>query len=503
MTIKHTLLLGLAALTTACTSDFLNLPPQGSVTASTFYQSGADFDQALTGAYQVTRPALTGISSWLMGEMRSDNTHYEYNGALRGTPELKEQLADFTDNDQNQHTNDKYYADYLGIARANIVLNRLPGAGLKADVTGPITGEARFLRALFYFDLVQYYGSVPLYLSEISAPGESYLGKSSVEDIYKIIIADAQDAVSKLPVPKFPQTGRATKGSAAMLLAHVYMVRKDYAGAETLLRTVAQMGYTLLPDYASVFSPANKNSTESIFEVQFQQGNQGQGSDFTYWFIPASTTTKPITGVDGNVSEAGWNVPTAEMIAAYEKGDKRLDASIGLVEGTGVIGNFTPTGVVSIVGYTPKTGIVAKPFVKKYLHAHSQIRNTDDNWPIYRYADALLLLAESLNEQSKTGEAVTLLNQVRTRAGLAPTTQTSQVQLRDAIARDRRLELAFENKRYLDLVRTGKAVEVLTAHGATLKGLYSNIQARAYTDIGTKLLAPIPYREKQINSLLN
>ena len=146
----------------------------------------------------------------------------------------------------------------------------------------------------------------------------------------------------------------------------------------------------------------------------------------------------------GGLTQEGFNIPTPDLIADYETGDERLAASIG----------------------TATTGGVDYPFILKYLHPHTTANFTDDNWPIYRYAEVLLLLAESLDEQGKSAEALPYLNLVRERAGLADVGTTN---LRDVIFHERRVELAFENKRWLDLVRTGRAVDVISAYGANVK----------------------------------
>lgn len=126
--------------------------------------------------------------------------------------------------------------------------------------------------------------------------------------------------------------------------------------------------------------------------------------------------------------------------------------------------------------------------------------NTDDNWPVYRYAEVLLFLAECLNEQGKPGEALPYLNQVRgPRTGLSAITETDQQLLRTIIARERRVELAFENKRWLDLVRTQNATEVMTAFGTAIKQKDPNVPARGYQLTASKLLFPIPLTEVQRN----
>ena len=291
-----------------------------------------------------------------------------------------------------------------------------------------------------------------------------------------------------------------------MLLADIYMTQKKYADAETLLSTLSTMGYQLLPDYASVFSTTNKNNRESLFEVQYMQGLQGgQQSNFIYLFLPRSLNTSVVTfGVATNNSgTGGWNTPTDDLISSYEPNDKRLDASIGVAEGTYNASDiFTITANKSIVNYTPATGKTGIPYDRKCLHAHTNPNNTDDNWPVYRYAGALLLLAEAQNEQGKTANALANLNLVRTRAGLPAATATDQNSLRDIIAHERRIELAFENQRWHDLVRTGKAIDVMNAYGVKLKQQYSYLTSDSYNVTQDRLLFPIPKSEILTNPQL-
>ncbi len=165
-------------------------------------------------------------------------------------------IADFTDDPTDAYTNAVYFHSYTGISRANIVIGRLAEAPIEEAAKNDIEGQAKFIRALNYFKLVRHFGEVPLYLKEVTKASEAFLPRASVNDVYTQIIADAQDAISKLSGPAaFPQTGQATKGAATMLLAEVYMTRKEYAQAEALLKTLESMGYKLLADYAAVFSP--------------------------------------------------------------------------------------------------------------------------------------------------------------------------------------------------------------------------------------------------------
>jgi hypothetical protein len=511
----YILLVTLVGLSTSiglvsCSDDFLALAPETQLSAATFFKTEADFNQGLNGVYQSLRrnigTSYFEASGWVTGELRSDNTHYEYYandwGAIRNLDRAA--VAGFLNTAQNTETKTKYIVDYAGISRANTIIDRIEASTLSEEFKKQISGEAKVIRAWFYLDLVQYFGGVPLYLHEVKSEDDASVDRSSVDEVYAAIIADANDAIQKLSAPKFPQVGKVSQGTAKMLLANVYMIQKKYPEAATLLTDITKMGYSLLPDYKSVYELNNKNSTESIFEIQFQQGNQGQQSNFIYHFIPRVINSTVITGVNtNNMIAGGWNIPTDNLLAAYEPGDKRLDASIGVVEGSiNASGGFTPESSKSIVGYQTPAGKISKRFVKKYLHPHSTANNTDDNWPLYRYAEALLFLAESLNEQGKSAEALPFLNQVRMRAGLAASTVTDQVKLRDIIAHERRIELAFENKRWLDLVRTGKAIEVMTAFGAEIKQKDNTVFPNAYQLTPDKLIFAIPFTEIQRNPIL-
>jgi len=500
----------LLVIASSCKKSFIDLAPKDSQSGATFYQTEDQFRQALNATYQPLRDLLN--NDFYTAEMRTDNTHYEYYEVNRGTAyQYRENVADFTDGANNSYTNAVYFHCYKGISRANIVIERLPLAKDIADeARKDIDGQAKFLRAFNYFRLVRYFGDVPLYLKETKVAEDAFLPRSSVADVYKQIIADATDAISELAPPeKFPQTGAATKGAATMLLAEVYLTQtpKNYAEAERLLATLPAMGYELLPNYADVFSTTHKNSRESIFEVQYQQGEQGgQQSNFIYQFLPRTADTQLITGVKtDNVTTGGWNTPTDDMMAAYEPKDKRLDASIGMAEGTYNASNvFAISANKSVINYTPADGKIGVPYIKKYLNpqTNSTPNNTDDNWPIYRYADALLMLAQALNEQGRSGEALPYLNQVRDRAfgaGVSTINETNQAALAKILEHERRVELAFENHRWFDLIRTGNAVEVMTAHGIALKQKYSYLTPNSYQITASRLLYPIPQSERELN----
>lgn len=496
----------------SCKKSFIDLAPPDQISEANFYKTESDFRQALATSYVTLRAVFN--NDFYVSEMRSDNTDYDYDPANVGTANVfRRNIHDWVDDATDSYTETMYTDIYVGISRANIVLTRLnapPASGISASVKSEIQGEAEFLRALYYFRLVRYFGGVPLSLAEVTTADQAFIPRSSADDVYKQIIADVSDAITKLPVVGFTkgqQTGAATKGAATMLLADIYMTQKNYAGAEALLTTLSGMGYSLLPSYASVFSTANKNSVESIFEVQYMAGTGSQQSGFIYLFLPLTASTALITnGVITDDTQGSWNVPTQDLINAYEPGDTRLDASIGVAEGTfNASYIFSISAYKSIVNYKPATGKVGRPFDKKVLNPVTIANNTDDDWPIYRYADALLLLAEAQNEQGKSGMALTSLNLVRARAfGNAShnITTADQGSLRTIIAHERRIELAFENHRWFDLLRTGTAVSVMTAFGTQLKQIHTYLPANTMNIQPYKLLYPIPNSERNLNSQL-
>ena len=495
----------------SCSKDFLYLDPETSLSSASFFKDEVQFNQALVGAYTNLRGiALMGF---VMDEMRSDNTFFTIYSADRGSEVSTEAMVKFVDNSTSSSLlnsiGNRYGNAYEGIAKVNTILSRIVenDVGMTQASIDAITGEALFLRAFYYFDLVTHYGGVPLQLEEVTSEEGAFLPRNTVEETYAQIITDLTNAIPKLSVPtSFPQSGRATKGAAKMLLAYAYMSKpsRDYAKAETELIDITNMNYSLMDDYADVFDPAQKNNKESIFEVQYKSGNDGQHSDFIWRFIPRTTNTEAILGIHGTnlrggITSGGWNVPTQEMVDSYEDGDLRLPASIAVAEGTQVGEAFTTEAVKSPVGYTPSPGKTYYYFVKKYLHPPYTVEwNTDDNWPVYRYAGALLLLAECLVAQNKNAQALPYLNQVRVRAGLPELTEATS----ENVAVEMRHELAFENRRWTDLIRTGKAVEVLNAKGVRMKELYGWLLPNTFNVTEERLIYPIPYREMQINNNL-
>ncbi len=470
-----------------CKDNFLVVVPQTNLSSATFFKTESDFLQAVNAAYAPLRN-IVNDRAWLLNEMHSDNTYYSRN-ILFGATEQQEDIADFavpTANGvtSNTHVLNQYRLDYQIIARTNQILAAIDGVDFAVESKNNLKGQAYFLRAYAYFELVQYFGKVPLHLTPVTVRQEAALPLANVDDIYAQIVKDATAASTSLFAKSKQEPGRVTSGSAKTLLANVYVVQKKWAEAEKLLTEVVNSGeYALMPAYADAFTNTadNKNNKESVFEVQFLEGSAGYNGSFIYNFLPRPMSPeelKPITGTSNPqpLTGEGNNTPTPDIIAAYETGDKRKDASVGLVT---LSGSLRDNKVY--------------PYIKKFAKIHSLHGNTGNNWPIYRYAEVLLFLSEALAEQGKTSESANYLNQIRTRAGLPATKATSQADLRTAIYQDRRIELAFENKRWFDLVRTGLAVSVITAYGNRVKAkpldyyypAGNTVRSNAFTNITT------------------
>jgi len=512
---KKFIYISLAFALGACSKKFVTLYPEGQVNEGIFYKSTSDFQQAIVGAYTPLR--YSANHAFYLEEMRADNTFFDYNAKDRGGAQ-SEQLAEFLDGSSNPTIDSIWADDYTGIQRCNIILDKLktPPSDMTDSIRNSITGQAEALRAHYYFELVRLYGEVPLYLHETTDAQNAFVNRSPVDSVYLQIIADLTDAITKLSPPKtFPQSGIVTKGMAATELGLVYLTQKQYSQATPLFQSVTQMGYALLPNYADVFKTANKNSTESVFEIQYKSGTDGQASQFIYDFIPVTPQTGVILGSGSNYNNTagGWNVPTQNLITSFEPGDTRLDASIAVVKGhLDAQTDFIPDSVTSILNNLDTTGLgmgyttsLIHRFIKKQFnppYTTALIYNTGDDWPVYRYSDVLLMLAESLNEQGQSAAALPYLNQVRQRAGLPPTVTTDQGMLRDTIAHERRVELAFENHRWFDLVRTGQAIPVMTAYGILQKQALGFLLPTSYSITPNKLIYAIPFRETQVNPAL-
>ncbi|MEO9804087.1 MAG: RagB/SusD family nutrient uptake outer membrane protein [Reichenbachiella sp.] len=473
---KKLLIIMLAVHVITSCSDEIDLAPISDPSAANFYRNASDMEAAVAGAYDALQTIGQYAHSYpFLMEVRSDNS---YEPDIGGSGGIFYRIDVFDLNPGNSVLENAWRDGYAGIQRANIVLNRIDAIEDMTAATKSIrTGEMKFLRALTYFNLVRIFGDVPLVLEEITDPNASFAaGRTASTQIYSQIVQDLTDAVAALPATQ-SETGRATQGAANTLLGKVHLTFGNTSEAITALRAVS--GYSLETNYSDVFGVTNENNGESIFEVQFTAGSgsaieanglgngEGEGSPFPNLFAPVGGSN-----LIGGGQTLSNNAATQELFDSYDVTDARRDVNIGNFSGALYPAKLLGTAVGDL--------------------------DSDVNSIVLRYADVVLMLAEALNDQGyvANGEAFGLINQVRNRAGLADLTSatvTDQAAFALAVENERRWELAFENHRWLDLVRTGRAETVMNAHGA-VQAAPNNFSMSAH-----QLIYPVPQREIDTN----
>ncbi len=458
--------------------DFLNESPISELSTKSFFETSAQFEQAVNASY-TNLIALAGnddISNsdgifWVMGEVRSDNTTYQINTTDQSGHELWE-VDKFTMNAENGYVQGAWNNCYEGIGKCNIVLKYSEEKDYENK--DRYIAEVKFLRALYYFTLVKTFGDIPLVTQPAGSYSDAFEGNQrvSTELVYDQIVSDLNDAKQNLPKSySSADIGRATEGAARTLLAKVLMWLNKYSEAATELETVIlDKQYSLLDDYASVFSIDNENNEEIIFSIQCIEGTYGLGSANMYRFTPWNSGTQYIS--HGQVlARTGMNIPTEDLINSFEEGDERL----AMID-TAYIDDDFGTYHGNIV-----------PFTRKFWDPNHAVQYvTGTNFPLFRYPHVLLMLAECYVREGG-GDPLPLINEVRTRAGLGT---LSSVTL-DDIIQERRMEFHCEADRWDVLVRTGKAVDVMTTHGIMEKANRPTvIISTAFNHIN--LLFPIP-----------
>lgn len=475
-------------LLSSCSKDFLELYPKATLNEGNFYQTDVEFTLLANGCYVPMRDNEKN-NHWILAELISDNASFQNN--VRTGEASRGIIDQFILVSNNIAYSNYWNVSYNGITRCNKLLNELNREGVswsKPSLKERCGGEAYFLRSLYYFNLVRQFGGVPLVLQTITSQEAVNIKRSTEAQVYESIISDLKQAATNFGNAKdVEENGRANEMSALALLGKVYLTTGKYAEAETVLKTVVSSGkYALLSDYADVFNPSKKDYKETIFAVQYSENSAELANNFIFTFAPHTSGGAVTLRPSVNIVGAGWNQPTDDLINAFETGDKRKNISIGFWNG------IDWDNIVRPIAYCAK--------YKAPVSAPDN--RCGDNFPILRYSDVLLMLAESMNEQGKTAEAIPFVQQVRTRAGLtAAFTGLNKDALKNFIAKERQVEFCFENQRWYDLKRTGKAVEVMTAHGLREKAKKTFLYPEAYALTANKLLAPIPVNEISINKL--
>ena len=444
-----------------CQKDFLDRRPLGQLTYDTFFENADQAVLATNAVYQQYREFDCIALPWIgLTDIISDDAD---KGSTPTDAQYMVELDELSFNATNTAMTAAWRGHYVAIARANLAIQRIPDVPMDENLKSRLIGECKFIRAYSYFLLVQWFGDLPIVTTPLS--GDEYYTQSRrpKTEVYAQIERDLQDAITALPEKSqysANDLGRATKGAARGILAKLYMVEKNFPKAEQYCLEIINSGeYDLLPRYSDNFLKVGENGRESIFEINAAalptQNSAG----------PGASPYNMVQGVRG-VPNLGWgfNRPSDNLVTSYENGDPRREATVIYV------GEVLPDGITQV---KDNPEIINERYNQKaWVPSHPGLQdNGPGNIRILRYSDILLLAAEALNENGKSSEALIYLNQVRKRARgtsmvlLPDITIIDQSLLREKIYRERRSELAMEQQRWFDLVRWGRAQEVMTAVG--------------------------------------
>lgn len=481
---------------TGC-SKFLDRKPLGVATEDDIVQGGVEGKVfALYG--ELRRDGISGFASLGFKNIRSDDA---LKGSTTGDAGFITPVFDNFQYDPTQGQATSYWDDrYFFITLCNDVIHTVDSAKLTDQASIQNKAEAMFMRGMIYFDLVRDFGEVPKIDFKVQNIADVNIEKSNVAAIYQLIDADLDFASANLP-PEWPERfiGRATKGAADGLKAKTLLYRKNWAGALAKAEEVINSNkYELITPYYRLFKEEGENSKESLFEIQMYVNTSGS--------VNLGNNHNQVQGVRGSGEwDLGWgfNVPAQPLVDAYENGDPRKDATVlysGQSDGGSSTGGYNRT--------LPPSPPLAQPYWNKKVYTDPARRAkitifTNDpqfsrwlNIGILRYADVLLMAAEAANElggPANVTKALDYVERVRFRARQGSTSilpkieLTDQAQLREAIQKERRVELAMEGERFYDLVRWDKALTVLGPSGYTARNRYYPIPQSAIDKSNGKL----------------
>jgi hypothetical protein len=459
--------------------DFLNIEPvsQGiavgdAVGDTLLFETAGEVEAALAGVYADFRNEYWSLDYFVNGDAQSDDA---YAGA--DNP-MNFQIDEFRIVATNTNVSRNWASLYSTIGKANAVINNVDAVpNLSAERKRQIKGEAAFIRAFMYFQAVQLWGGVPLQLKEVKTVSAELLpvifpmlfpARTNTDGVFAQIKSDLKLALEGVPVTA-PNKGFATRGAVNAVLAKVYATQQPPKWDSVLYfsNAVINGGYSLLPQFDHLWNNTQENSSESIFEINYEgtPGSHNWGASM-------------FRGLDWKK----FNTPSHDLVAAFDaEGDViRKNASIIFLNVTGRWGD-------------PYWPAINFPFVNKYRIFSG---SSAQNFILIRLADIILLRAEALNANGNVAGAAALVNQIRSRVNLPPTTAANQADMRLAIERERRLELAFEGHRWFDLKRTGRAIEVMNnAKGPGGVSMGYNLTVE-------RLLWPIPQAELDRNQNL-
>ncbi len=466
----------------SCSKSFLQKTPESNLTTGNYFTTATDAENGLTGVYNsLVNGNFYYYDNFMNEDGRSDNCYVNGDNVTAEQP-----IENFTLTSSNTNVQRDWQELYNDVQAANTVLEAVPGIN---DPTWSgttrkqqIIGEASFLRANAYYWLVTEWGDVPLILT---ATGDYYPAKAKAADVYAQIVIDLKYADSVLgPTPYGNQLGRATKGAADALLAKTYAQMGDYADCLTYCMDVINSGvYSMVPNYANLWGAANKNTTESILEIQFN----GSGNPYGNWGGE----------LFDYVASDNWpkrDIASADLVNAFTAAGDSGPRYLATMNWNVANASFN----MPENAWDPSNPI---PFMNKYPDADGY--NSPDDIVLLRLSDIILLAAEANNQLGNTAPATLELNQIRNRAGLANTTASGQTQLATAILNERRLELVHECTRWNDLIRADAngVISLVTLMNSQVDSHGNNLNYNMATD-KHQFFWPIPEQDLLLNSNL-
>lgn len=431
---------------------FLDVSPPYAQDAENYFRTPEDYNMALTGAYDLLQSTFVNV--WV-GEIASDNTIA--GGESVTDTEGLHQIDEMTHGAVNNELRSILRYMYTGITRCNYIMENKDN--IDFDGKDKVLAQARFLRAFYYFELVKFFGDVPLIIDQRLGVEEArQIARSPKSEVYAQIESDLNYAMSTLDATADVK-GRVTSGAAKALLGKAYLYQEKFGDAATLFDEMINSGtYSLINNYEDLFSVANEGHAETIFDVQYTgleggsygclvclEGNAGPG------FQGIRQYNGPIYG-DGN----SYNLPTQNLYDAFDANDPRREATLLDIDAF-IAQQPNAQDITYAIGAGGHTGY----YNNKYIKRQGEIGLPDNdltspvNYIVIRYADVLLMAAEAHYRNGNSGLAETYVNQVRSRVGMSSVSLSSV----DDILEERRLELACEGHRFFDLVRTNKAAD--------------------------------------------
>lgn len=438
----------------ASCEKYLDVEPAYALDAESYFNSKDDYERALIGAYDPLQGSYLDL--WI-GEIASDNS-IAGGESVTDTEGLHE--IDRMDHDAvNEELRSIIRYNYAGIARCNFIMEFKDKTNF--DGKDAIIGETRFLRAFYYFQLVKYFGGMPLIVDKrLGAEEVTSIERASASAVYAQIEADLQFAISALDWGS-PVKGRVDKGAALGLLGKAYIYQKKYSQAATILdRIITEGNYSLVPNFEDLWYAANENNSETVFDIEYSSLEGGSYECFICLEGNAAAGFHGIRQYNGPLYADGnsYNLPTGDLYNFFDVSDPRRDLSVLNLDS---FINLQPDP--GSISYLQGAGGHTGYFNNKYIKRRIELGLPDDdltsplNYKVIRYADVLLMAAEAHAQNGNDATALTYLNQVRSRVGM-PALASSGAQLLQDIYTERRLEFAGEGLRFFDLVRSGEAV---------------------------------------------